>query len=45
VQPGVDDQPRGAERLRLQVAEAAVGIAVQPEVEAERLGIQAPASP
>src|SRR6185436_132605 len=43
VQPSVDDQPRGAESLPLQVAEAAVRIAVQAEVEAERLGIEGPA--
>jgi hypothetical protein len=43
VHPGIDDQPGGAKRLRLQVAEAAVRIAVQTEVEAERLGVQGPA--
>ena len=40
--PGVDDQPRGAKCLRLQMTEAAVRIAVEAEVEAESLGIELP---
>ena len=43
MQPGVDHQPRRAERLPLQVAEAAGRIAVQAQLEAQRLGIQRPA--
>ena len=39
---GVDDEPRGAEDLRLQVAEAARRILVQADLGAEGFGIQRP---